>query len=451
MKIQHKLTLNSSLVFGLVFTIASVLIYLNFIRSAERIFFEDLARTASLTAMFYLEEDELSTKDYSRIEKKFLTASADQEIRLYDKTGMIHYGEADPDTNITSKILKTIRAKNRYNFKVDNAFYYAIYYRDNQGSFSIIIKAKNPVLEAQENELIRILLIALVIGVAVIVALSYSLSRIAYSPVRHIIEQVKTIDMTGQKHTLTYRQTKDELEDLFKEFNWMLEKVYQNIQIQKNFINHASHELKSPLASIVGNLEVLLQKDREIQEYKNIGQNVLNDAGRLEKILQNLLVLAGLDQNYNEKTSEERIDEILWEVLDTLASDYKKTKINLHWNLPQDHTELLEYRCVSTQIYIALYNLIENAAKFSSGKPVNITVENQSGHLLIQIEDKGIGINPNDLDHIKEPFYRGVNAVRTKGNGLGMTIAGKILENHGIGISIDSKVGSGTRIGLLFS
>jgi two-component system sensor histidine kinase ArlS len=450
MKIQHKLTLNSSLVFGLVFTISSVLIYLNFIRSAERIFFEDLARTASLTAMFYLEEDELSTKDYDRIEKKFLTASADREIRLYDKAGKIHYGEADPDTNITSKILKTIRAKNSYNFKIGNAFYYAIYYRDNQGSFSIIIQAKNPVLEAQENELIRILLIALIIGVTVIVVLSYSLSRIAYSPVRHIIEQVKTIDMTGQKHTLTYQKTKDELEDLFKEFNWMLEKVYQNIQIQKNFISHASHELKSPLASIVGNLEVLLQKDREVQEYKNVSQNVLNDAGRLEKILQNLLVLAGLDQNHTEKIKEERVDEILWEVLDSLAADYKTTGINLQWNLSEEYTELLEYQCVHIQIYIALYNLIENAAKFSSGKPVNITVENQNGHLFIKIEDKGIGINPQDLDHIKEPFYRGMNAVRTSGSGLGMTIAGKILENHNIRISIDSKVGSGTQIGLLF-
>ena len=124
MKIQHKLTLNSSLVFGLVFTISSVLIYLNFVRSAERIFFEELARTASLTAMFYLEEDELTTKEYSRIEKKFLTASANQEIRLYDKKGFIHYGEADPDTNITAKILKTIRANSHYSFKIGNAFYF---------------------------------------------------------------------------------------------------------------------------------------------------------------------------------------------------------------------------------------------------------------------------------------------------------------------------------------
>src|SRR5215217_9728392 len=147
MKIQHKLTLNSSLVFGLVFTIASALIYIGFKKSAENIFFAELARTANLTASFYLEEDELSTREYQRIEEKFLNASANQEIRLYDKTGKIHYGKADPDTNITIKILKTIRSNSRYNFKVGDAFYYAIYYRDNQGSFSIIIKANNPTLQ----------------------------------------------------------------------------------------------------------------------------------------------------------------------------------------------------------------------------------------------------------------------------------------------------------------
>lgn len=450
MKIQHKLTLNSSLVFGLVFTISSVLIYLTFIRSAERIFFEELSRTASLTAMFYLEEDELSTRDYSKIEKKFLTASANQEIRLYDKTGKIHYGEADPDSNITDKILKTVRANGKYSFKVGNAFYYAIYYRDNQGSFSIIIKANNPTLEAQETELIRILLTALLIGMIVIVVLSYSLSKEAYRPVRQIIEQVKNMDMTSGKHTLSYAGTKDELEDLFKEFNSMMEKTYQNIQIQKNFINHASHELKSPLASIVGNLEVLLQKDREILEYKHANQNVLKDAERLEKILQNLLVLTGLDQQNHEKTSEERLDEILWEVLDQLAGEYKTTRINVLWNLPENNTALLLYKCVPTQIYIALYNLIENAAKFSNLEPVEIVLTDTAGRLSIEIQDKGTGISEEDLAHISEPFYRGQNAFKTKGNGLGMAIATKIFDNHGIKISISSVVGEGTCIRLFF-
>ena len=450
MKIQHKLTLNSSLVFGLVFTISSILIYFNFIRSAERIFFEELSRTASLTALFYLEEDELSTKEYSRIEEKFLKASANQEIRLYDKSGSIHYGEVDPDSNITTKILKTIRSKSHYSFKIDNAFYYAIYYRDNQGSFSIIIKAKNPTLEAQEEEFVKVLLTALLFGMIVIVALSYTLSRIAYAPVRHMIGQVKAIDMTGGKHKLSYPNTKDELEDLFKEFNSMLEKVYQNIQIQKNFISHASHELKSPLASIVGNLEVLLHKNREIAEYQSVSQNVLTDAERMEKILQNLLVLAGLDQHYPEKNQIERIDEILWEVLDQLAKEYKATKINLHWNLTEDSSDLLAYPCIHTQIYIALYNLIENAAKFSDGKPVEITLENKQDRLVLEIKDQGIGISDADLFHITEPFYRGHNALKTKGNGLGMAIVSRIFQNHDIEMVIESEKEIGTRIQLTF-
>ena len=450
MKIQHKLTLNSSLVFGLVFTVTSVLIYFVFTKSAENIFFEELARTANLTASFYLEEDELSTREYQRIEEKFLNARANQEIRLYDKSGKIHYGKVDPDSNITSKILKTIRSKNRYSFKVDNAFYYAIYYRDNQGSFSIIIKANNPTLQAQEWELINILIVALVIGIVVIVAVSYTLSRLAYEPVRHIIGQVKTIDMTGKKHQLTYPQTKDELEDLFKEFNSMLEKVYQSVQIQKNFISHASHELKSPLASIVGNLEVLLHQDREIQEYKQVNQQVLSDAERLEKILQNLLVLAGLDHSAKPKIAQERIDEVLWEVLDQLAKDYQHTKINLHWELSEDHQELLLFHCVRTQLYIAFYNLIENAAKFSDGKPVEIVVGEMVGKLKIQIQDKGIGISETDILHITEPFFRGQNAFKTKGNGLGMAIASKILDMHRISFAIQSEPGKGTGISLVF-
>ncbi|HEV7381565.1 MAG TPA: HAMP domain-containing sensor histidine kinase [Dyadobacter sp.] len=450
MKIQHKLTLNSSLVFGLVFTISSVLIYLNFVKSAENVFYAELSRTASLTALFYLEEDELSTNEYRKIEKKFLTATANQEIRLYDKQGKIHYGEADPDTNITLKILKTIRAKSQYSFKVDDSFYYAIYYRDNQGSFSVIIKANNPALHAQKAEFVKILLIALLIGMVVIVILSYTLSRIAYSPVREIITQVKKIDMTGRSHKLTYPETKDELEDLFKEFNAMLEKVYQNVQIQKNFISHASHELKSPLASIVGNLEVLMQKDRPVSEYRQVSGSVLSDAGRLENILQNLLVLSGLEQDKKQILQPERLDEILWEVLDRLAIDYPQTKVNLHWELSDQDENLLTYDCVKTQLYMAIYNLTENAAKFSSSKPVNLTLEKKENQACLTIRDEGIGISKDDLTHIFEPFYRGNNVAGVHGNGLGMAISHKILSNHGIAISIQSERGVGTEISLLF-
>jgi two-component system sensor histidine kinase ArlS len=450
MKVQHKLTLVSSLVFSLVFTVSSALIYFNFTKSAENIFFEELARKASLTAMFYLEEDEMSSKEYKRIEKRFLTATANQEIRLYDKAGNIHFGEADADSNITIKILKTIRDRESYSFKIDSLYYYAIYYRDNQGSFSVIIKANNPTLNAQENEFLKILLTALLVGIIVIVALSYTLSRIAYQPIRNIIEQVKSLDVTRDRKQLTYPKTRDELEDLFKEFNAMLDKSYQDIQIQKNFISHASHELKTPLAAIVGDLEVLLNKERSVEEYQSVSRDVLHDAERLEKILKNLLILADLEKQTPEMRSGQRIDEILWEVLDQLQSEYPDTQTNLALLLPEGRTDVLTFTCNPTQLYIALYNLIENAAKFSDRKPIDITLELAGERLQMTIADKGIGISQNDLTHIFEPFYRGGNVSRTTGNGLGMTISSKILKNHNIDLQIRSTVGAGTTVRILF-
>ncbi|KQS26662.1 HAMP domain-containing sensor histidine kinase [Dyadobacter sp. Leaf189] len=450
MKIRNKLTLASSLVFGLVLTVSSGLIYLNFIKSAENIFFEELARKAALTAIFYLEEDEMSSKEYSRIEQKFLTATADQEIRLYDRSGNIHFGVADPDSNITANILKTIRDRDHYSFKVDNLYYYAIYYRDNQGSFSVIIKANNPTLNAQESEFMKILLTALLIGIVVIVVLSYTLSKVAYRPVRDIIRQVQSLDVTGKKQMLTYPQTKDELEDLFKEFNGMLDKSYQSIQIQKNFISHASHELKSPLASIVGNLEVLLSKERSVQEYQSVSGQVLTDADRLEKILNNLLTLAGLQQQNIETNAPERIDEILWEALDQLKTEYPETKVNVLWQLPEDQPDLLTFTCNRTQLYIALYNLIENAAKFSDSKPVDIELFEINKSLGIKIRDRGIGISSEDLSHISEPFYRGSNTALQKGNGLGMAIVTRIFDKYKIQLKIDSAPGAGTEIQIRF-
>ena len=103
-----------------------------------------------------------------------------------------------------------------------------------------------------------------------------------------------------------------------------------------------------------------------------------------------------------------------------------------------------------TQILMALYNLIENAVKYSSGKNVDIDLHKRNEKLHISITDQGIGIPEDQLTDISRPFYRAENTNKIQGSGLGLSIALRILEKNNIEYRIESKVDIGTKVSLIF-
>src|SRR5699024_509797 len=101
-------------------------------------------------------------------------------------------------------------------------------------------------------------------------------------------------------------------------------------------------------------------------------------------------------------------------------------------------------------ITMAILNFLDNAAKFSSPNPVKIDLIQKNNHLQMAITDKGIGISEDDLTKISQPFFRGKNAMKFEGHGLGMSIALKVLETQKISYKFDSQINVGTTINLIF-
>ncbi len=447
MKIRNRLTLISSLTFGFVFIIASVLIYFAFYNSSEKVVFKELQKTCLLSAIYYLEKDELPHYEHSAIKEQFEENIQNDIVRVYDVNNIIVYGEKEADRNISPENLGFIRRNKKLSFKSNNHFYYGIFYNDNQGDFVVFVKTKSEVFKSQTNRLLVIMIVVLFAGLLLIFLLSRLLSNIAYRPITKVISQVNSMELSSLDNPISSSNTNDEIQDLITTFNNLLSRLSDTFAIQKNFINYVSHEFKTPLASISGNLEVFAQKERTPEEYQKVTSEALENVYHIEEILNNLMMLSGLKTIHQENETF-RIDETLWDINDQIFEIYESQEIGI--DLDVENEGLLSVKGSEVQIKLALYNLIENAVKYSDGNPIKISLSEVNNQLQIIIQDYGKGIQKEDLHYIQQTFYRGKNVGNIKGSGIGLSLATIIFKQNNIQFSIDSEENSGTRITLLF-
>ncbi|QSW88548.1 HAMP domain-containing histidine kinase [Flavobacterium endoglycinae] len=448
MKIRNRFTLISSLTFSVVFVIASLITYFSFYSYSEKIVYNELQKTCLLTGIFYLEKDELPENQHLIIGQQFRENSLEIVTRVYNKENQIVYGDKTLDNNINKTRLDYIRKNRKLSFKSKHHFYFGSYYHDNQGDFVVFVKKNDTDFKTMTDRLLIIMILVLISGLVSIYLVSRVLSNLAYSPIKNIINQVNEIQASSLDKQIVSPNTKDDVQELIETYNNLLKRLSDTFIIQKNFINYVSHEFKTPLTAISGNLEVFAQKDRTSAEYKEMSQKVLENVYQIEDTMNTLMMLSGLRDNM-ELNEIFRVDELVWDINDQLSASYHlKGQIQIALEVGND--KLLSIQGNSNEIKIALFNIIENAVKYSEGNPIKISLLEQNQQLKIVVEDQGKGISEDDLQFIKQTFYRGKNVSDIKGSGIGLTLANVIFKQNNIEFTITSKKGAGTTVTLVF-
>ncbi len=450
MTIRNRLTFISSLTFGVVFAMAALAVYYTFHVTSERIIFSELQKTGLLSAMFYLEEDELSIREHNRIRAEFEAEMQQTDVKVYDDDGHLRYGNGQVEEQVMPATLQRIREAGRMQFAVGGYYYFGMHYPDNQGDFVVVVAASNSFFASQSNQLLIMMAIALGIGLVIIFLLSYGLSRIAYRPISSVIQQVNALQADNLEKALSLPKSNDELYDLIDTFNNLLARLSETFIIQRNFINYVSHEFKTPLAAITGHLEVFGQRDRSPAEYKAVSQTALGHVSDMERILNTLMVLAGL-RTTPQSDATYRVDEVLWEVLDRIFDSLPYAKSLVSVDIAVDPPEKLMVTGSGSHLRMAIYNVIDNAVKYADEKPVAIRLAEHGGALQLTIQDHGKGISPNELKLIHQPFYRGSNVGDTKGSGIGLSLAVLICKQNNVSFSLASEETRGTTAQFTFN
>lgn len=447
MKVQTRLSVFSSIAFGVVFVSISCLVYVLYSRAAEDRVYKDLENSAHVVSLFHFEEDELNSKDFSKVEKGFNQIMHGIAYQIYDSSDSLFLGYRNRPAD--RAILKKIRKAGTCNFTTERSFCHGLYYKDNQGDFVVITKERKSILNRDLISLLTILASALLLGLVAVIFLSRWLARIAYRPVSSIIHQVETLSLESQEAQIISPNTKDELQELTDTFNELLSRISETFIIQKNFVNYVSHEFRTPLAAMMGNLEVFSLKDRTPEEYEKLSLELIDEIVRLKEILNTLLVVSDLRKD-SDTANHVRMDELVWQIIGKVSALYRNPKIHPKIEISPEDEGLLTVNHSKTQLYMSLFNIIENAVKYSMQQPVEIRIYQQNQVLHVSVQDYGIGIPSGQLEDISKPFFRGDNTSDIRGSGIGLSIALRILEKAGVEYKISSEQGRGTLVVLSF-
>ncbi|MBW8687148.1 sensor histidine kinase [Chitinophaga rhizophila] len=449
MSLRRKLSLRSGLLFFLTTLIITVGTYQLFRYAIEQAYRQKLLGIAMLSAHFYLEKDEVNEVIHKSIEKEFKKIS-DEAIRLYRTDSTIYIDDSIRFKAPDEVIAETI-ANGKVFFKVGKRYFLSLLYKDNEGDFVIMVSGLNKPGQEQMLLLQKMLLLAGLAGMTVHVVLSVVLARRTFRPFYHLIEQVRSIRENDLHVRLNYPSgNEDEIKALINEFNYLLSRIESSVKVQRNFLKNATHEIKTPLAIIIGDIEVALQSSRTNEEYVSLLDSLKRNALHLRSILNSLMTLSHIEVTSAELITVFRIDEIIWQVVEKKMIEYRDRKINVAFDAGLDSNEdLLSVKGNRDLIFIAINNIVDNALKYSDA-PVDIKIDATTAPLNIRIIDHGMGIPQDQFEAIFDMFYRVPESRRIPGHGIGLYLTKQILLLSNIAIKLDSEPGKGTVFTLRF-
>jgi heavy metal sensor kinase len=272
----------------------------------------------------------------------------------------------------------------------------------------------------------------------------------SFLPIENILLELKQINAKDLSARLKSNKNKDEINQLVEEVNNLLKRLESSFEKISQFSSDASHELKTPLTIIRGEMEIALRKERLADYYKDVLNSSLNEIIIIEKTINDLLFLAKNEKDILIDNQEDiYFDEIIDESINEVKSFAKLNQIEINFILE----DTIEYKGYSNLLKIALKNVLKNAIQFSHKNSQIIVKSYKKGSFFeISVQDFGIGIEKNEQIKIFEKFYR-TDKSRNKnsgGTGLGMSILKKIVDIHKGKINIHSKENTGTTITISF-
>lgn len=312
-------------------------------------------------------------------------------------------------------------------------------------------------LEARNRLLRKGLLLILGLGVLVIGGTqvgSWWLAGRSVRPVREITNQAEEIGAETLGRRISAYADNDEYERLVHVLNTMLTRIDTAFEAQRRFTADASHELRSPLTALRGELELARRRRRSPEEYERVIDSSLEEVARLTRVSEDLLTLARSDAGVlRARTHRVDLLDCVRRVTDRLhtVSEHRDVKLDVSGTDNEDLTAALDEDLVSRLIW----NLVANAVKFAPpGGHVTVDVKRIEEAVALRVADSGPGIPVDTLPRIFDRFYRADEArtatADSPGTGLGLAIAKAIADLHGASIMVRNRAGGGAEFEVRF-
>lgn len=449
MSIRLRIQLLFTLIVALLTGLFSLIIFLRLESQRENNFYDNLHIRALIAADLILEEDEISKEKMVNVRKKFRVSLPHERIFIINKKNQFIFSSDSLYRIGNTFAIEQARTGKLVTFKLKDTQYVYMNYDDNGAPFVISAAAYDVNGHKYLNDIKVIILSGFILAIVISYSIGWWFSIKILKPINIIQKLASDISI----HNLDRRienvgNGKDELSALSRTFNTMFDRLEAAFKSQKQFVAQASHELRTPIAILKGEVGVALMKGRDVEEYKQILQSVTDNLSRMNNLANNLLMLARAESDKsNLHTDKIFLDEILFEAVEEIQNKFPNIQfevlINVA-NLEEDNIYIIGNHDLIKSCFI---NLMDNAAKYSN-KDVYVEMRIKENQISIDFIDNGFGIDSEEIKRVFEPFYRSENIRDVEGSGIGLALVKAIIEKHNGQVSIKSELDKGTTVNI---
>lgn len=447
MKTHDKITWLFTALTGSLLLIIFLSIYYFVDHYKEKEFYQRLQNRTDIAAEWFFEQDDIQSHLYEDVLKKHLQILPEENeevipVNLAEKTLLV-----DNSSGYPQKFIDKIFLEGLASWKINEKYYSGKLYSESEGDFIVVVSAIDVYGQTKLIFLRKILIVSFLLGIVFIYLMGSNYSGKVLEPISKIAEKANSISVSNLHLRLDTDNSKDELSELADTFNRMLDRLQASFEIQNNFVNNASHELRNPITAVLGMTEITLQKERKPEEYTEALIIVQKEAERLELLVNSLLKLARAGSDKAELNFQSlRIDELLMDVKMNIDIMHPENKVVFDFTGWPDEIEPLIIQGNENLLQVALNNILDNACKFSMNEQVIIRLRPSKQGIHVFIKDQGVGIPESGMDNITVPFYRAPNARSFRGFGVGLPLAQRIIKLHNGRMEVFSKELQGTEV-----
>lgn len=445
MKTRYRITLMlSSIILGIIL-VFSLFLYTFVSNYAFTDFYKRLETRSNSTARITLDPENKHLEDFKN---EYLVKLPEERNYNILVTAPVDFDLLARQHKLNEQLLIKTWNLGVGTYRNKNVLYCGIRFKAQNGNnYIVITSAKNYYFDELMNYLFNLLIVLVMASAVLIVFASYWVYRRLINPVRQITGKVNQISSENLNIRLQGSVNDDELGELVKTMNVMLDRLETSFETQNNFISNASHELNTPLTSIIGEADVALARERSADEYKETLKSILGEAEKLDKKTKALLYLAQTGFNGKAmKFDKVRVDQLIFDVQETINRISPQNKLEIDFSTFPDSPEKLKVKGNEQLLHLALSNIILNACKYSHNKPVKVSLMHMRQTITIMVKDWGIGIPKNEIQYIYDPFFRASNTANFEGYGIGLPLTRNIIKMHNGELLVASEENGGTLV-----
>ncbi|WP_143306730.1 HAMP domain-containing sensor histidine kinase [Chitinophaga vietnamensis] len=447
MKIKYKIAIYYTLSATLMLIAFAVLAYYFSAKSRRAEYRERMEYRAKSIANVIIEDGHIQVDLLRKLDRTTFQDLYRESILVYNTNYDLLYSNLKDTTIRTHRsLLNYIRQHKLYTIDNGSEEMVGVVYTEDNVSVIVIVSSFDKYGFQNLQNLSRILLLELITALVLLVGVGIFFARKMVQPIDKLVQQVDSINASNLQDRQVAVKGKDEIAKLGANFNTMLQRLSESFDLQKSFVSNASHELRTPLASMISQLQVTLSKERSKEEYQGVLSSVLEDAENLSDLTNGLLQLAQSEMQTEKFVLRNvRIDELLMDLANIIRLKQRgNARIDIQFNKLPDNDSLVTCYGNESLLKVLFVNLVDNALKFSRNNTAHVYIDFFTQYITVQIKDNGIGIPSEEINKIFEPFYRGHNALQTRGHGLGLSICKKIVQIHQGHITVTSNPNEGT-------